>query len=387
MKKIDYVKLHLIIFFISAIFQNISLVDFGSFSLKPFHVLSLSFIPYLIKKKLVFLPPYINIAYIFGVLLSMIMYLKYGFNSLIFNYLFGYYLAFVLINILPKYSKKEIIKLLQFFAIFAFIIISFNVFLQRDAIIYYMLNPYGGHPYMTTIIAGGVNIEATWLVIFSILFLKNDFMKFLMLIWSTIISILYGSRTAIIGCAFVFFLICIDSIKFRKKNSVIALSLIIIFFIIYGITNDFVELLLNRFLNIGTDNGSVGRMNMWSNVNLAFVKNPFGYGCGNAINGISFVANREFTESNLHNIYLQFLLDFGIIGFIYILVLVSRFIFEIKNRLNELTFIVMLYLLMGLFEFRGGDILFFIMLGGYYVLDNVKGEEYDGQRIYEVCHE
>ncbi|MBR3280622.1 MAG: hypothetical protein IKI57_02075 [Clostridia bacterium] len=86
--------------------------------------------------------------------------------------------------------------------------------------------------------------------------------------------------------------------------------------------------------------------------------------CGNAINSVRDISFINYSVENVHNIYFQMLLDVGVFGFIYYVYLI--FLFIVKNIKyyfsNPYIAFNITYLIIGLIQFRGGDIVLFIVL-------------------------
>jgi O-antigen ligase len=126
--------------------------------------------------------------------------------------------------------------------------------------------------------------------------------------------------------------------------------------------------LIERFLQIGNESGSLGRLKMWQYIYDAFATSPFfGYGAGNAIVAIENVSNYDFWEDNVHNYYAQTLLDFGIVGFlIFLSVMCFVFIKELKRRFsNFLGGYILIFGIASLVQFRGAEAIFWFVFGLY----------------------
>lgn len=378
MKRI--IRLYLIFFVIFSFLQNIDVVSIGGVSVKLIHLYSLAGIILILKKKILFPNKWINIVYLFLFLISMLGYAFYGFNSLLINYLFGYYVLFLLINLLDYFSFDEKLEIIQKGTIISFVIIFVNVLYNISSIIEYLNNPYGGHPVFDFIIQGGANIEASWIAAFSLIFYNKGRKKYIPVIFSLLLSTLYGSRSALIMDAIILLIYMWEFIKKRKKFLMFTLSAIIVSFIILMQFNSF-SILIERFLNVGSEAGSLGRLNMWLKFIPTFKNNIFGYGCGNATKAISKVYNQVIPDDNMHNLILQYGLDFGIFGLFIIISIYCYFANKvfINKTTNIYCKIIMLYYFIGLIQFRGGEIFYFILIS-YFISTSVNESK---RKVYE----
>lgn len=360
------IKVYLIGFIIFSFLQNISLFDFGGISLKIIHVYSLIGCFFLFSKKIVLPNKWINLLYLVFIINSLFAFLFFDFNSLIVNYIFGYFVLVLIINLLSYFEFNEKILILQKGVFISYIIVLINLCINMNSIIEYLNNPYGGHPDFNFIIQGGANIEASWVAIFSVVFYNKNKKKYIPVLFSLLVSILYGSRSATIINAIIVFVYLYDFICSHKKFFIFILVFSIVAILILMQFDSF-SILLDRFTNIGKEPGSLGRLNMWLKFIPTFKRNFFGYGCGNATKAITLVCNVVIPDDNVHNLILQYSLDFGILGLISIVCIYCYFfsrIFIYKSK-NIFCNILALYYFIGLIQFRGGEIFFFILVGYY----------------------
>lgn len=123
----------------------------------------------------------------------------------------------------------------------------------------------------------------------------------------------------------------------KNRNEIIFLLfapfiLLLVIFVVYRLSGDSFNFLIDRFSNIETDQGS-GRVEMWS-----YVLDRFGDGSFfNKIFGTGYYGIRnalilgDFEELSPHNDFLQILYNYGIVGFfIHILIYVYSFAFQRK---------------------------------------------------------
>ena len=383
-KSNDMIKFLFFILLLITCFQNISIITFvDRFSFKMSHLCSMIFLPLLIKKNKIKLPPIlltIFLVYVIG--LSFFMIPKYGFNSLLLNYIFSLYYLIIITSPGDKISLNEwksIIKKVAWIVVIATLI---KLALNINILIQFFSNPYG-HPMIDTFFGGGVNLEATWIGLLGFFF-SNDRKGYLYSIFSLVVSILYASRVGIIvsSILLIYLIFQRNENKLNKKNIIKIFYMLI--FVIFGIfiiyKLGYLDYMLSRFLNAGKDTGSTMRLTMWGYALKAFFNNPIGYGLGNCINALENVAYVIFTDKNMHNLFLQMLVDTGIIGFLLYLFVIFFFVKnEYKNFFkNSFVAFIFTYLLLSFIQFRGGDAIFYFMVAIYInnrvILKKDKGE-------------
>ena len=91
-----------------------------------------------------------------------------------------------------------------------------------------------------------------------------------------------------------------------------------------------------------------------------------GYGAGNAMDAVRAVTGYPYREDNVHNYPLQVLMDFGLVGFAVFAVVTLRFLWRgARARFySPYAAFVLLYLIGGLIQFRGGELLVGFALAG-----------------------
>ena len=369
-------KFIFLIFFLSMCLQNIDIISFSNFSFKLCHLLSLLFIPFLIKRKKICFPHIAVLGFLFYIILiSIINMFNYGLNHLLLNYIFGFYLIIIIINIGQPLTKDDWVDIIKKGTIIMMVLIFLKIFMHINEVITFLSHAsINGHPaFFQTYFGGGINLESTWMALLGVVFYK-DKRQFIYCILSLIISIIYVSRVGILLniILFLFFLYNkFKSINDKKSKIITIIFLISLFalfiFLLYKL--GLLDYILMRLLSIGQegDKGSSGRLNMWGYVLDAFIANPFGYGIGNALVGIQSVSPLYYSAQNVHNIYFQILLDSGFLGLSYFIGIIICFIKnEIKNVFsNPFVFFIIGYLIAGLVQFRGGDSILFFVIGIY----------------------
>lgn len=373
--KLDRMEFLFLLLLLFTCLQNIAIFDMGGFELKLYHAYSLIFLWLFIKERKILLPKIYLVIFIFYlIMMSVIAYFFYGFNSLILNYIYGFYILVIICTFGRDISSECWIKIVRIVVWIMLVLIYGNLFLSMETIISFMKAPWG-HPGIDTFFGGGVNVEATWIGMMCVVFLK-DKKKYIFLILSTIISILYASRAGLITNVMLFLIYYFKGDfkmsweKMKKIIGVLLLSLAIIFtaYQMGFLDNVYV---VRRFINMWTDRGTTTRIAMWELAISAGLDNIWGYGLGNATLGIELHSGIEQSANNTHNLFLQYLLDGGIIALVGYIAMLIILLKEIcKNSLTNpfLAFMAM-YVVLGVIQFRGGDSIMFFFLGVYLLLN------------------
>lgn len=332
------------------------------------------------------------IYYLYALIISLILAFKYGVGGTVVNVIYCLIL-FVIISIWKDMiSWEHLEKIIQYVGYIFAVSIVINLFFQwRDII--GSVQQKTTHLLISTIVAGGQNIEATFLASYACCLLYKKKYGFWM--FSMFISLLYSSRMAILLNILSITLFLISQIKnidiknIDRHKKVYGILLAIIFIVSMGViygTGHF-DHVIDRFLNIGKDNGSSVRIQMWTSALEVFKRNPFGVGIGNAIIYAEKINGKSFGLTNIHCVYLQVLVETGIIGFGLFLISVYQIIKKVAKEkfLNPLGAMTVGYLFCCILQFRGIEPLYIIVLLLFMTLDipicnlvngNVKSDDY-----------
>lgn len=371
--------------FIFCCFQNIIIYNFnGMFSFKVSHLIAILFLPLLLKENKIKLPPtFLTFFFIFILLISCFLSSKYKLNSLLFNYIAGFYYLILFVTLGSKIEEAKWLEMIKKVSWIVLIAVLIKLAINIDTIIQFIKHP-SNHPIIDSFFGGGVNLEATWVALLGFSFYK-DKKGYVYWLFSMLIAALYASRVGMLASGFLFIYLYLSNGKKTKKELITSTLAVLTIGIIGIIVLDKIGMLdymFTRFLNIGSESGSLGRLNMWKYVLEAFNKNPFGYGIGNSIIAIRNVSNLAFAENNLHNLFLQMLLDLGLIGFLYYIVIIFKFIISNRKKLlsDPIIAFLFVYIILSLFQFRGGDSIMFCFLG-IYLIRLTKNKEQTGARL------
>lgn len=366
--KLNMRQVLFLIFMISCCFQQLIVANIAGVSLKLFHIISLLFIFPMITEKRIVLPKKKLLLFFVIIVISIGIGLMtgFGFNSLIFNYIFGLYMLTIFINAGKNITYDRWIYLLQITGTVMMIVVWVKNIFEIDKIITFLKSPYG-HPLVTTIWGGGCNLEATWIGLFGFSFNKSKPPSFVYNSFAILLSSVYASRAGLLINILWIAWVAWGYLK-NVKISRLIIGTAVFFMLIYtGYSLGLFDYIIYRFVNIGSDAGSIGRFRMWKYAVDTIITYPMGVGIGNSIEGIGRISSLNYTENNLHNTFLQMFIDLGIIGGMYYLIMIAKFCFTHLKELcdNSLIAILFVYIAGTMLQFRGGEPNMFIFLGIY----------------------
>lgn len=217
------------------------------------------------------------------------------------------------------------------------------------------------YPSITT---GGHNIEVTYLVFLAVL-CGNKRITFAILTLTATLSIMYMSRVGLI----LIFLIASMAIykKLNKINFVIIFTILVL--AVPALLSTATPKVYERFTNIQQEmdygEEGVGRLGLLNGATALIQRNLLGYGVGNSIKSMEEITGLTYRENNVHNIYLQILLDLGVVPFCLFFVFSIWLIFHaVKTRFrNQYVKLSAAYFLIGFIQFTGFDALGWLCVG------------------------
>lgn len=221
----------------------------------------------------------------------------------------------------------------------------------------------GWKPEIPLFFSGGVNIESSMMVMASAFFAhRRSF--YLFITAALVISVIYVSRTATLGCGVAMILIIFNPTQLSMTRITLAAIVcgIGLGWIFWGDNTFF----LNRMTTIGSDSSSATRLEMLRGSMDAARRWPFGYGPGNAVSAVEF-SHGDFRAGNVHNVFVQILLDFGIQGLVLwlaVIVSVARQMLTSKFQC-PLGLFLMLYFIMSAVQFTGLESIAWLILGAF----------------------
>ena len=367
-RNIDIEKLILIIFVTCSLMPTLFLLE--NQILKPMYLMFVLMLLQMMRRGRIAFPNYrLCIFWGLAITISLLASVQWKVERYFFNYCFGFVVVIVFISLYQDYSRTDWIGVLQTVWWICLVCIIINNLKQYDKFIYYFAAGTD-HPYIVTLINGGVNIEATWLAVLSVVFFDNR-KRWIPFGLSCGLSILYKSRAgmiidAVVFCIFFFGRMPADTRKkiFRRR---IWLTILIIIAAggIAMTSTQYVLDTIERFTHIGNESGSLGRLAMWRYAIPTLVKYPLGVGLGNSISALETISPLRYTENNMHCLYMQMFIDLGVIGgTVYLMIWGAFAKRELKNiSKNPLCAVVFLYGISAFLEFGGGETMFFCALG------------------------
>ena len=206
--------------------------------------------------------------------------------------------------------------------------------------------------------SGGRNIEVTLLGLLSLLVLNKKKLYYLVIGLAIISSTLMMSRAGLVTATYsllLYFMI-------NKGNTYYKAGTLCLFILcaLVLLTNYQYEIQGSQFYNrlsISNDlalaNENQGRVALWGAAFDAISKNYFGYGVGNGIKESILLGGIDIRENNIHNIYIQYLLELGVLTLISFTILTYKSIrLTFQTKLPE-GYIFCGFFVLGLFQFTG----------------------------------
>ena len=367
---------------VSLCVQNITLLKFGEAAgLKVFHVAFL-FVTLICMNEFRLVAKF-KIAFAFVLFINtiaLILMLAYGFNSLTLNYIFLIFILYSVSIYLEGISYESVVLSVRFVLIAAMAYVLLNLLMNYSSVKIAQASSVltGIRPEIPNMLfSGGINLEASWIAMLTVFFMRSKYF-ILVVIGSFVISSAYLSRTGMLLTIGVYMLSFIESNKhkYSKKTFFFALPLLLSIFVFFAVTVA-IQLdlpVIRRFLEIGNEPGSQGRLDILFYVFDGLYDSMFlGYGAGNAMMYLMELGLQSHND-NVHNYFLQVLLDFGISGFL-AYALFTYYYLKNKNIPIEFKFYYILYLIGSLVQFRGAEPLFwFLIFCGLLVSHDGKSE-------------
>lgn len=352
---------------ITALFTNLNIADWVGLGEKLNLNLYYLLLPFLFLSLPKYKSSLKNNAFSLLMLFSFfnfLAYLRYGFDAEALR------IVIAVLSFLVGYSLSKSKTELQISAIFnltgvvviTLILLRFIAFPDlslkilsgdRNALIEY--------PFLTT---GGHNIEVTYLIFLSMLCGNKRIISTVILL-SAVLSLMYMSRVGII------LLLLIFSFKMYRHLSrvkfILAISSLLILapLVLSIVSPKTVERFTNLSQEVEYGDQGVGRIGLFKGAQALLSQNAFGYGVGNSIDMMSNITGVTYKENNVHNIYLQVLLDAGIISFIFFIYFSLKIIRRSASKTTSNRFLILSasYLIIGMIQFTGLDALGWLCIG------------------------
>lgn len=364
-----YALLHA--FLLSLCFQYATLFSVGGADFKLYHLVAIAVIVaslYRRGERWAIPSEGVLLLVLFLFAIALINTLIFGMNQLLLNYCVFLAIIYSVYNLGIDISLAEWGALVRRIAFVILLLALAKLIVYRAEYIRFLTTYSFGHPLIPSFFGGGLNLEASYIALFGVCFKPNR-QGFLYTGGSLLLSGLYASRTGLILSFMVFVYVFVFRNNRLKSAGRAAFFLLVVLVLLVSIA--FSDLpVVGRFLTAGEDYASTARTDMWSYVPEAFQKAPiFGFGPGNSISAISSLAGHAFSVDNLHNIYAQVLLDFGLFGFIpFIIIIASLLIKELKNGFkNPFGAYILTFFIGALAQFKGAEPILAFAIAAYLV--------------------
>lgn len=221
--------------------------------------------------------------------------------------------------------------------------------------------------YMST---GGRNIEASLLALLSILMLGTRAYPIAAGI-ALLTSGMMLSRAGLIGTAISIGIAAYRARKTRDYYFYTFLGVAAGVLLVGLVVSSVIDVpILDRFnLQAETQlaHKNVGRLALWNTAGLALDHNLLGYGVGNGVPMMEELSGLTFVENNVHNIYLQFLLEGGVQSLLLFLVMVGQILLtRTEGQQSNIKAFLLCYLILAFIEFSGYEAYLWFFVGMFY---------------------
>ena len=323
----------------------------------------------------------------FGVMIAstLLTYLIYEPRVAGIKLLIALYAALVGTSLGYVANRDIVLRACRVAAVAFAIAVTFKNATHLPAFIAYLTRPIG-HPDVPSLSGGGLNIEATWLGLASFFTIGTVFF-IPVTVLAAATSALYASRAGVAVAvmaiaAAVAYAWNRSRLNARNAGSSTNSTRVnvrhIAVLLLAGMTLAVVAALVRtakqygeatyvaeRFSTIGDEPGSLGRLVLWAGGLRVFEENPLGVGAGNAVPTLRRVLGVDVPEDNLHNIYLQHAVENGIPGLAAMLLLAAMIARRVARShfSDQLLLFCAAYLIAGLIQFTGVDVMFWLAYG------------------------
>jgi O-antigen ligase len=294
--------------------------------------------------------------------------LRFGPKAAIVNTIFAAYAATVGASAGHMAGPGTALRALRFSSVVVLAAVLAKGVLFLPEIVRFLASPFG-HPTLPTFFGGGPNLEATWVAMAGV-FLIGSRLFVPYMVGSAVLCAAYASRAGFIVVTLVVTASVVGTLlrgggrgrQWLLPIAVVALSVAGVA-VARGVEG--ADYIAQRFQSIGEDPGSMGRLTLWTGGVEVFTSHPFGVGLGNAVPQIERAIAASVTEDNLHNQYLQHLVETGVQGFAAYLLLVGLAVRRlVVSRLRDpMLLYVGIYFVMAMLQFRGAEALLWFVYG------------------------
>jgi putative inorganic carbon (HCO3(-)) transporter len=340
-------------------------------ALKAYHGLFVCFgVLLLVRGRMVRWRPEMVAYFLVVGITTLVAALRFGPQTVTVNTAFAAYAATIGATMGHLAGATTALRALRWVSVFMLLAVLAKAALFLPEILAFLASPFG-HPTLPTFYGGGPNLEATWVTMGGVFLIgTRAFIPYMM--GSAAISVAYASRVGLIIVAIVVMASVVGTMLrgrsaggSRRWLLPVALCAITVAGVAAarGVTG--ADYIIRRFESIGEDPGSTGRLTLWNGGVRVFADHPFGVGIGNAIPLAERALAAGITEDNLHNQYLQHLVETGVQGLaVYLLLVGVTWRRMFASRLHDpMLLYVGIYFLLAALQFRGGEALAWFIFG------------------------
>ncbi|PYP76649.1 MAG: hypothetical protein DMD35_18140 [Gemmatimonadetes bacterium] len=284
----------------------------------------------------------------------------FGPKALLANTVFAAYAATIGATVGRMAGPTTALRALRWISVLVLLAVLAKAVLFLPEIIRFLAAP-NGHPTLPTFFGGGPNLES----IGSRLFIPY-------MAATAGLSVAYASRVGLIVVALVVAASVGRSLLGAEQVSPVRRWLLPAAIVLLSALGVFAargvegaDYIAQRFQSVGEDPGSTSRLTLWTGGVRVFALHPLGVGLGNAVPLIERAIGASVTEDNLHNQYLQHLVETGVQGLAAYLLLVGLAMRRlVASRLRDpMLLYVGIYFLLAMLQFRGAEALLWFVYG------------------------
>jgi len=287
----------------------------------------------------------------------------------------SYFLGVVFGRKLPELDLRRIFIWVLGCCI-AFLLVRDAVYAGSLGAVYARSEGASGILYMST---GGRNIEASLLALLSILMLGTRAYPIAAGI-ALLTSGMMLSRAGLIGTAVSIGIAAYRARKTRQFYFYAFAAVATVVLMAGLVLSSVIDIpVLDRFnLQAETqlEHKNVGRLALWNTAGLALDHNLLGYGVGNGVPMMEDLSGLKFVENNVHNIYLQFLLEGGVQSLLLFLLMVGHIVISrTEGQQRNIKAFLLCYLMLAFIEFSGYEAYLWFFVGMFYARGDKRRAE------------
>jgi hypothetical protein len=254
-----------------------------------------------------------------------------------------------------------------------FLFVRDAVYAGQLGAVYARTEGASGVLYMST---GGRNIEASLLALLSILLLGTRVYPIAVGI-AFLTSATMLSRAGLVGAAVSIAIAAYRTRKTRHYYLYSFLGVAMVVLVAGMVLSSVIDIpVLDRFnlqAETNLEHKNVGRLALWTSAATALSQNLLGYGVGNGVPLMEQISGLKFVENNVHDIYLQFLLEGGVQSLLLFLALAAHILFTpAEGQQRNVKVFLLCYLMLSFIEFSGYEAYFWFFVGVFYARNDLR---------------